>query len=96
MSKSDVAWLISMTVAFVLGMLVIEILLAIPGTRVTMYAIIAAATLLPALSSSRPKRIWSVLATLLVLARLIWDHQDGSKYLRIRDAASQQVPNEQP
>jgi hypothetical protein len=71
-----------------MAILVVESLLAMPGERVTLYALIAAITVLPALYSSRSRRIWSVIVTVLVLGLLIWDHQAGRQYPHIPDPAT--------
>jgi hypothetical protein len=88
MHVSDKDWLIGASCVFVLLMLVVEALLASAGERVTVYAMIAALTLLPALYSSRARRIWGVIATLVVLGRLTCDHQAGKVYRRMPDMPS--------
>ncbi len=74
-SNPELPWLLCATLAFLVVILLVELLLSWPGDRVTLYALIAAVTLLPALLASRQKRIWAVVVTIIVLGRLIWDDQ---------------------
>jgi hypothetical protein len=80
MSDLDKRWLLVSSLMFLVVVPLFESLMVRPGERVTIYAVIAAITVLQALHSSRTRRIWAVLATLLILGRLVWDNEDGKTF----------------
>ena len=74
-TTDDSVWLVGATCVFLTAMLALEDLLCSSGARVPLYALVACLTMLPALYSSRPRRIWAVTCTFVVLIRLILDHK---------------------
>ncbi len=83
-ASRDVEYLVSYSVLFLLLLLVLQLMLAVPGARVTYYAILAGLAVLPALHGSRAFGIWAVMATLIAVAFTIWDYEEGKKYRPVR------------
>ena len=77
MCRENDNWLPTATFIFLIAVILVELLLDVAGASVTLYAMIAAFSILPALYKSRVRRIWAVVATFFVLTLLIWDHQAG-------------------
>jgi hypothetical protein len=65
-----------------------------PGELATLYAVMACVTMSAALFRSRPRQVWAVASTVLVLVVLIWDDQAGKALKRYRRSfiASESVP----
>ena len=82
MCKSETIWLIVASCLFVTVMLSTVGIMATPGEFGSVYGIIGAFTVLPALYRSRPRRIWAVVTTIIMFGFIIWDHQAGKDYRR--------------
>jgi hypothetical protein len=81
-SDKDVNWLVKATVIYVIALCLLSLLLSASGEKVSLYAFLACCTVCTALYSSRARRVWAVGTTLLTLAIVIWDHQEGRKFQR--------------
>jgi D-alanyl-lipoteichoic acid acyltransferase DltB (MBOAT superfamily) len=92
MNSSDRGWVVVASILFVIALLIVAGLLAAPGECVSIYAILAIVTILPALSRSQYKRIWATIATLIVLMLLIRDDQSGRQF-RFQ-ATSEHIPEQ--
>jgi hypothetical protein len=91
-----------MTVAFLCALIIAQLMLTVPGGRVTFYVLIAAVCVLFALSRWLAVRIWAVVATVCALGFIAYDHEAGQrwhtkKFLSVtRRAAPETPPDKEP
>ena len=72
--------ILQLSLAFLIALIIGDLLLAAPGGRASYFAVVAGLCILFALHRSRAIQIWAVITSLIALSLVIWDHEAGIRF----------------